>query len=152
MNGFFRIVKSELLYNTNIYFVDFIQHSLLQFNIFFCWCYPIQFYCKSRNSSVGIALGYGLDSLGSRVRLPVGAGNFSPHHSVHNGYGAHPASYSMGTRGCFPGVKRPGREAGHSPPSSAKDKEWVELYLHSPNTPTWRCAQLKHRDIHCLCG
>jgi hypothetical protein len=27
MNGFFHIVKSELLYNTNIYFVDFIQHG-----------------------------------------------------------------------------------------------------------------------------
>jgi hypothetical protein len=22
-----------------------------------------------------------------------------------------------------------------------------ELYLHSPNTPPWRGAQLKHRDI-----
>jgi len=22
----------------------------------------------------------------------------------------------------------------------------VELYLHSPNTPSWRGAQLKHRD------
>jgi hypothetical protein len=43
-------------------------------------------------------------------------------------------------------VKRPGREADHSPPSSAELKEWVELYLHSPNTPTWRGAQLRHRD------
>jgi len=25
-----------------------------------------------------------------------------------------------------------GREADHLPPSSAKVKEWVELYLHSP--------------------
>jgi hypothetical protein len=33
------------------------------------------------------------------------------------------------------GVKWPGREADHSPPSSAEVKEWVELYLHSPNTP-----------------
>jgi hypothetical protein len=38
------------------------------------------------------------------------------------------------------GVKRPGREADHSPPSSAEVKEWVELYLHSPNTPSWRGA------------
>jgi hypothetical protein len=30
------------------------------------------------------------------------------------------------------GIKRPGREADHSPPSSAEVKEWVELYLHSP--------------------
>jgi hypothetical protein len=44
------------------------------------------------------------------------------------------------------GVKRPGREADHSPPSSAEVKECVELYLHSPNTPSWLGAQLKHRD------
>jgi hypothetical protein len=43
-------------------------------------------------------------------------------------------------------VKRPGREANHLPPSSAEVKEWVELYLHSPNTATWRGAQLKHRN------
>jgi hypothetical protein len=52
----------------------------------------------------------------------------------------------VGTRGCFSGGKRLGREANHSPPSRAKVKEWVELYLHSPNTPSWRGAQLKHRD------
>jgi hypothetical protein len=44
------------------------------------------------------------------------------------------------------GVKRAGREADHSPPTSAEVKEWVELYFHSPNTPPWRGAQLKHRD------
>jgi hypothetical protein len=54
--------------------------------------------------------------------------------------------YPMGNRGSFPGVKRPGREADHSPPSSAEVKEWVELYLHSTNKPSWRGAQLKHRD------
>jgi hypothetical protein len=32
-----------------------------------------------------------------------------------------------------------------SPPSIAKLKEWVELYLHSPNTPSWRCAHLKEK-------
>jgi hypothetical protein len=35
-----------------------------------------------------------------------------------------------------------GREPDHSPPSSTEVKEWVELYLHSPNTPSWRGAQL----------
>jgi hypothetical protein len=35
-----------------------------------------------------------------------------------------------------------GREADHSPPSRAEVKEWVELYLHSPNAPSWRGAQL----------
>jgi hypothetical protein len=73
--------------------------------------------------SVGIALGYGLEDRGSKVRFPAGTGNFSLHHRVQNGSGVHPASYPMGTRGSFPGVKRPGREADHSPPSSAEVKE-----------------------------
>jgi hypothetical protein len=62
----------------------------------------------SRESSVGIALGYGLDDLSSRVRFPAGAGKFSLHHGVQNGSGAHPVSYSMGTRGSFPGGKAAG--------------------------------------------
>jgi hypothetical protein len=59
----------------------------------------------SRDSSVGIALGYGVDDRGSKVRFPVRAGNFSLHHLVQNGSGAHPASYPMGSRGSFPGDK-----------------------------------------------
>jgi hypothetical protein len=99
--------------------------------------------CKSRDSSVGIALGYGLDDRGSRVRYPAGARNFSLHHRVQNGSGAHPASYPMSTSGSSLRVKQPGREADNSPPSRAKVKECVELYLHSPNTSSWRSAQLK---------
>jgi hypothetical protein len=57
---------------------------------------------KSRDSSVGIALGYGLDGRGSRVRFPAGAGNFSLHHRVHSGSGTHPTSYAIGTGGLFP--------------------------------------------------
>jgi hypothetical protein len=37
-------------------------------------------------------------------------------------------------------VRRPEREADHSPPSSAEVKECVELYLHSPSTLSWRGA------------
>jgi hypothetical protein len=62
----------------------------------------------SRDSSVGIALGYGLDDRGSRVRFSAGARNFSLHHRVHNGPGAHPASYPMDTGGAFPGGKAAG--------------------------------------------
>jgi hypothetical protein len=57
---------------------------------------------KSRDSSVGIALGYWLKDRGSRVRFSAGAGNFSLRHRVQNGYGAHPATVS------FPGGKAPG--------------------------------------------
>jgi hypothetical protein len=72
----------------------------------------VQFYLyltlPSRDSSVGIALGYGLDDRGSRVRFPAGTGNFSLHHRVQNGSGAHPASYPMGARGSFPESKAAG--------------------------------------------
>jgi hypothetical protein len=61
-----------------------------------------------RDSSVGIALGYGLDDGGSRVRFPAGAGNFSLHHRVQNGFGTHPSYYPMDTRGSFPGGKAAG--------------------------------------------
>jgi hypothetical protein len=60
------------------------------------------------DSSVGIALGYGLDDRGSSVRFPAGAENFSLHHRVQNGSGAHPASYPMGTGALSLGAKRPG--------------------------------------------
>jgi len=52
-------------------------------------------------------------------RIPVGARFSAP---VHTGPGAHPASCKMGT-GSFPGIKRPGRGADHSPPSSAVVKK-----------------------------
>jgi hypothetical protein len=74
---------------------------------------------KTRDSSVGIV---GLDDRGSRVRFSAGAGNFSLCNRVQNGYGAHPTSYPMGTWDLSLGVKRPGREADHSPPSSADVK------------------------------
>jgi hypothetical protein len=41
-------------------------------------------------------------------------------------------------------VYKPGCEADHSPPSSAKVKECMELYLHFPNMPSWHGAQLKN--------
>jgi hypothetical protein len=36
---------------------------------------------------------------------------------VQTGPGAHPASCTMGT-GSFPGLKQPGRDADHTPPSA----------------------------------
>jgi hypothetical protein len=55
------------------------------------------------------------------VRSPAGAEDFSSSLYAQTGSGAHPASYKMGTGGPFPGGKaRPGRDADHSPPSSAE--------------------------------
>jgi len=44
----------------------------------------------------------GLGAEWSGVRVPAGVGNYSLHHHVQTGSGAHPASYRMGTRGCLP--------------------------------------------------
>jgi hypothetical protein len=38
----------------------------------------------------------------------------------------------MGTVGPFRGLKRPGRDANYSPPSSAEVENEYELYLLSP--------------------
>jgi hypothetical protein len=60
-------------------------------------------------------------------RIPVGARFFA---HVQTGPEAHPASCTKGT-GSFSGVKRPGRGADHSPPSSAEvKKEWSYTSTH----------------------
>jgi hypothetical protein len=49
----------------------------------------------------------------------------------------------MGTGGPFPGGKaRPGRDADHSPPSSAEVVNEYELYILSPQAPPWRVEGL----------
>jgi hypothetical protein len=80
---------------------DKIMISLIQFHF-------ANHKIKSRDSSVGIALGYGLDDRCSRVRFPEGTGNFHLHHRVQKGSGFHPASYPMGSRGSFPDGKAAG--------------------------------------------
>ena len=67
-------------------------------------------------SSVGIATDYGLGGPGIESRW---GRNFPP---VQTGPVTHPVSCTMGTRS-FPGVKWPGREADHPPPSSVTDME-----------------------------
>jgi hypothetical protein len=76
-------------------------------------------------SLVGIATGYGLDGLGIEFRRV--ARFFA---LVQTGPGAHPASCTMGI-GSFPGVKRPGRGADYSPPSSA-EVENEQSYISTP--------------------
>jgi hypothetical protein len=45
----------------------------------------------------------------------------------------------------FPSFNHPNniRRRIHLPPSSVEVKEWVELYLYYPNTPSWNSAHLK---------
>jgi hypothetical protein len=67
----------------------------------------------SRDGSVGIALGYGLDDRGSRVRFPVSRTVLGHTQPPIQGV---PGAPSVG-------IRRPGREADHSPSSSAEVKE-----------------------------
>jgi hypothetical protein len=85
--------------------------------------YLVVLWGKKRVSSVGIETDYMLDDRG--VRVLAGAGNFALHHRLQTGSGAHPASYPMGTGSLSVKVKLQGREADHSPPSSAEVKECV---------------------------
>jgi hypothetical protein len=64
-----------------------IATSVKYVRVAFCELFVISFntYCmtyRSRDSSVAVALGYGLDDRGSMVRFPAGAGNFCLHHRV----------------------------------------------------------------------
>jgi hypothetical protein len=93
-----------------------------------------------------INLGYGLDDRGSRVRSQRGLGIFLFNTASRTalGPGQPPMQWVPGALSLE--VKRPGRKADHSPPTSAEVKEWAELYLHSPNTPSWRGSQLKWKS------
>jgi hypothetical protein len=53
-------------------------------------------------------------------------------------------------RGSSLGLKRLGREADHSPPSSAEVKECVELYVH-PQYVFMAWCLVKHRDTCSQC-
>jgi hypothetical protein len=64
--------------------------------------------------------GAGLRIGWSEVRVPTGAGNFSLHHRVQTGSGAHPTSYPMGNRDSFPGGKAAREWSCHSPPSKVE--------------------------------
>jgi hypothetical protein len=79
------------------------------------------------DSSVGIALGYGLDDRGSRVRFPAGLGVFlfTTASRMALGPTQPPTQWVPGALSLE--VKQPGR--GAIPPL--------------PNTPSWRGAQLK---------
>jgi hypothetical protein len=61
----------------------------------------------SRDSAVSIATGYGLDDQGVEFESRYGL-EFSLPHVVQAGFGAHPASYPMGTGGSFFGSKAAG--------------------------------------------
>jgi hypothetical protein len=84
----------------------------------------------------------GLRAVWPGVGVPAAAGNFYRHHRVQIGCGAHPGSYPMGTRDSYLGGKAAGAWSWLPTPST-EVKEWAEMYLHSPITPSWRGALLE---------
>ena len=86
---------------------------------------------KGRGSVVSIATGYGLDGPGIKSWW----GQDFPHLS-RPALGPTQAPTEW-VPGLSPGVKWWGRGIDHPPPSSAKVKERVELYLYSPSVPSW---------------
>jgi hypothetical protein len=77
---------------------------------------------------------YGLDDPVSGVRFPAGLGIFLFTTASRTALGPTQPPIQWVPGAISLGVKRPGREADHSPSSSAevKNEECVELYLHSP--------------------
>jgi hypothetical protein len=84
---------------------------------------------RSRDSSVGMASGHGLEDRGVRVRIPEGSRIFSMSSRPVLGSTQPPIQWIPGA--ISPGVKLPGREADHSPPASAEVKKmWI--YTSTP--------------------
>jgi hypothetical protein len=81
-------------------------------------------------SSVGMATGYGLDEQGFNTWWGLGIFPFDTMSRLALGPTQPPIHWVSGA--LSPGVKQLRHEADCSPPSSAKVKEYVELYLHSP--------------------
>jgi hypothetical protein len=82
----------------------------------------------SRDSAIGIATGWTTERSGFESRQGQ---EFSLLNVVQTGSGVHPTSYTMSTGSSFPGVKRQGHEADHSPPTSAEVKKmWI--YTSTP--------------------
>jgi hypothetical protein len=87
----------------------------------------------SKDNSVGIATGYGLDDRGIGVRVPVGSRIFSsPQRAYPRRLWGPPSLLFNGYRGSLPGVKRQGREADHSPPTSVEVKK---MWIYTPTPP-----------------
>jgi hypothetical protein len=88
-------------------------------------------FIRSRDSSAGTATIYGLDDQGVVVRVPVRSRIFSSTRHPDRMWRP-PSLLSNGYRGALsPGVKPPGCETDHSPPTSAEVKKmWI--YISTP--------------------
>jgi hypothetical protein len=85
----------------------------------------------SRDSSVGIATGYGLDDRGVGARVPIGSRIFSSPRRKRPVLGPNQPPIQWVPGAISPGVKRPWREDDYSPPISAEVKN-TRIYTSTP--------------------
>jgi hypothetical protein len=103
---------------------------------------------ESRDSSVGIAIRLWAGRSvyrDDRSSIPGRGWEFFCSPPGPDGLWTHPASYPMGIGGSYTGLKRPGSEADHSPPSRAEVKNTWSYNSTPPYTFTEWCL-VKHRD------
>jgi hypothetical protein len=99
----------------------------------------------SLDSSVGTAIGYGLDNQGIGVQFPARARHLSLLYNGKTVFGVLPAFCSVGTGALSPDVKRQGPEAGHPLPSSSEFKnEWSYASVPSYIFMVW--CLIRHKD------
>jgi hypothetical protein len=93
----------------------------------------LQLQAGSRVSSVGVAtrLRAGRPGFDSRQRQDILLFSIAPRPAL---------GPTQSLVQWVPGVKRQGREADHSLPSSTEVETVVELYHHSPSMSSWRGA------------
>jgi hypothetical protein len=111
---------------------------------------------RSHDSLVGIALGYGLDDRGSRVRFAEGTGKFFFTIASRTALGPTQLPIQWVPGALSLGLKRPGREADHWPHLVPRSKnEWG--YTSTPQYVFMAWCLVKHRDkfifylYYCYC-
>jgi hypothetical protein len=108
-------------------------HTISVFNrqlVILVYILQCQYVSVNRDSVVGIATSYGLNDREVGVRVPIGSRIFSSLRCPDLGSTQLPIQWVPGA--LSPGVKRPRREADHSPPTSAEVKKmWI--YTSTPS-------------------
>jgi hypothetical protein len=96
-------------------------------------------YAQSRDSAIGVATGYGLNDRGSEFESRQGQ-EFYFFMSSRPALGPTQPPIQWVPGALSPGVKRPGREADHSPPTNAEVKKmWFYISLHGI-VLNWLCT------------
>jgi hypothetical protein len=112
----------------------FLLHAVSNKNCCKTWNGCPQKWTQHTQSVWRWATGWTIGVLGFDSRLGLGIFLFTTASRTALGPTQPPIQWVTGALSL--GLKRPGREADYSPPSSSEVKEWVELYFYSPNTPS----------------